>query len=442
VRFYSTRDRSCVVDFARAIFTGLAPDGGLYHPDSEPDLRELILQIPDDRPFEELAAELVHGMLPDVFDMPSALRVCRRAFPFAPKLRSLSDQMYLLELFHGPSCAFKDFGASFLAATMEHLLAGEDRRAVILTATSGDTGSAVARAFHGRPGIDVVILYPSGRVSPLQEQQLTTVGDNVTALEVSGSFDDCQRMAKQAFTNHELAHRIHLTSANSINLGRLIPQTLYYVDAFIRLRSRIVSDVVFCVPSGNFGNLTAGALAWKWGLPVSRFIAATNMNDIVPEYLRAGRFRPRPSLQTVANAMDVGDPSNFERMLEIFGPDHQDMRVMVSGEAVTDEDIIETMRRIYRSRHVFLDPHTAAGVCAAERYLAGEGAGDATVITLATAHPAKFPEIVLRATGAVAELPERLAEAMRREKRSVPIEPTDRALSTFLLEHYDTGGAT
>ncbi len=442
MKFYSTRDRSRVVDFAEAIFTGLAPDGGLYHPDSQPDLRELMLRIPDDRPFEELAAELVHGMLPDVFDMPAARQVCRRAFGFAPKLRPFSEQIHLLELFHGPSCAFKDFGASFLAAAMEYLLAGESRRAVILTATSGDTGSAVARAFHGRPGIDVVILYPSGRVSPLQEQQLTTVGDNVTALEVGGSFDDCQRMAKQAFTNRELADRTHLTSANSINLGRLIPQTLYYVDAFIRLRSRIASDIVFCVPSGNFGNLTAGVLAWQWGLPVSRFIAATNVNDVVPEYLEKGSFRPRPSRRTVANAMDVGDPSNFERMLQIFGADHQDMHAMIGGEVVTDEDIIETMRRVFDSRNIFLDPHTAAGVCAAERYLAGEGAGDASVITLATAHPAKFPEIVRRATGTVAEVPERLEEAMRREKRSVRIEPTDRALSTYLLEHYDTGGAT
>ena len=442
MRFYSTRNRNHIVDFADAIFTGLAPDGGLYHPDSEPDLRELMLRISDDRPFDEVAAQLIHGVLPQVFDMAAARQVCRRAFPFAPGLRQFSDQIHLLELFHGPSCAFKDFGASFLAAAMEYLLEGANRRAVILTATSGDTGSAVARAFHGRPGIDVVILYPSGRVSPLQEQQLTTVGDNVTALEVDGSFDDCQRMAKQAFTNRRLADRIHLTSANSINLGRLLPQTFYYIDAFVRLRSRIASEIVFCVPSGNFGNLTAGLYAWQWGLPASRFIAATNVNDVVPEYLESGDFRPRPSLRTVANAMDVGDPSNFERMLQIFGADYQNMRAMVGGEAVTDEDIIETMGRVYRTRSIFLDPHTAAGVCAAERYLSGDGAGDASVITLATAHPAKFPEIVRRATGTAAELPERLAEAMRRDKRSVRIEPTDRALATYLLDHYDAGGTT
>ncbi|MFW5742742.1 MAG: threonine synthase, partial [Spirochaetota bacterium] len=379
MRFYSTRDRDRSVDFREAIFTGLAPDGGLYHPDAEPRLREVILRSPADRPFAEIAAELVHELLPETFDAEAAAAVCRRAFPFAPKLVSLTDQILLLELFHGPSCAFKDFGASFLAAAMEYLLDGENHRAVILTATSGDTGSAVAQAFHDRPGIDVVILYPSGRVSPLQEQQLTTVGDNIHALEVSGSFDDCQRMVKEAFTDRELAGRAHLTSANSINLGRLIPQAFYYVDAFVRLRSRIASEVVFCVPSGNFGNLTAGILAWRWGLPVSGFIAATNINDVVPEYLASGIYRARPSMRTLANAMDVGNPSNFERLLEIFGADYQDMRAMVGGEAVTDEEILDTMGRHYRAHGVFLDPHTAAGVCAAERYLEGEGASDASV---------------------------------------------------------------
>ena len=436
MRFSSTRDRTHRVGFREAIFAGLAPDGGLYHPDSEPDLRELILGIDVARPFADLAADLVHALLPDEFDETAAQSVCRRAFPFCPSLRALSDEIHLLELYDGPSCAFKDFGASFLAAAMEHLLADEDRRAVILTATSGDTGSAVARAFHGRPGIDVVILYPSGRVSPLQEQQLTTVGGNVIALEVRGSFDDCQRMVKQAFTNPELSDRMQLTSANSINIGRLIPQAFYYIDAFVRLRSRIVSDVVFCVPSGNFGNLTAGILAWRWGLPVSGFVAATNANDVVPEYLQSGRFRPRPSLRTVANAMDVGDPSNFERLLQIFGEDYVDMRAMVGGVSVRDEEILETMGRYHSTHGVFLDPHTAAGVCAAERYLAGEGAGDATVITLATAHPAKFAEIVRQATGAEPQLPPQLARALERRKQSIPIDPTSEALTTVLLDRY------
>lgn len=437
MRFHSTRNRAHVVDFAQAIFAGLAPDGGLYFPDTEPNLHELILRVPETLSFDRLAGELVSGIFPEHFDAVTALELCRRAFPFAPQLRTLTDQIYLLELFHGPSCAFKDYGAAFLAAVMEHFLADEDRRAVILTATSGDTGSAVAQAFHRRPGIDVVILYPSGRVSPLQERQLTTVGDNVTALEVRGSFDDCQRMVKAAFLDAELSRRVPITSANSINIGRLIPQAFYYVDAFIRLRSRIASDVIFCVPSGNFGNLTAGVFAWRWGLPVSGFIAATNVNDVVPHYLVSGDFRPRPSRPTVANAMDVGDPSNFERMLEIFGADHQDMHAMISGEIATDAQILETMRRAYQAAGVFLDPHTAAGVCAAERYLAGDGASDASVITLATAHPAKFPEVVERATGERPDLPRRLAEVMDRPKKAIPMEPTADALSKYLVEHHE-----
>lgn len=436
MRFYSTRNRTHVVDFPHAIFAGLAPDGGLYFPDTEPDLRELILGAPEDLSFARLAGELLHGILPEHFDTATALDVARRAFPFAPRLRPLTGQISLLELFHGPSCAFKDFGAAFLATAMEHFLAGENRRAVILTATSGDTGSAVARAFHRRPGIEVVILYPSGRVSPLQERQLTTVGDNVTALEVRGSFDDCQRMVKSAFLDTGLTRRVPLTSANSINIGRLIPQAFYYVDAFIRLRSRMASDFLFCVPSGNFGNLTAGVLAWRWGLPVSGFIAATNVNDVVPHYLVSGDFIPRQSLETVANAMDVGDPSNFERMLEIFGADHQDMHAMIGGETATDDEILETMRRVHQVAGVFLDPHTAAGVCAAERYLAADGASDASVITLATAHPAKFPEVVERATGERPDLPPRLAEVMDRPKQAIPVEPCADALAEYLVEQY------
>jgi threonine synthase len=434
MKFYSTRNRDHIVDFREAVFRGLAPDGGLYHPVDEPDLKALMLGLTSELTFSEIATELTAALLPDVFTREQAERVCSRAFPFEPVLRALDDKLHLLELFHGPSCAFKDFGASFLAASMEELLGS--RRAVILTATSGDTGSAVAQAFHKRAGIDVVILYPSGRVSPLQEKQLTTVGDNVVALEIDGSFDDCQRLVKGAFTDHDLSERAHLTSANSINLGRLLPQAFYYVSAFVELRSRVASEIVFCVPSGNFGNLTAGILAWRWGLPVSGFIAATNANDVVPEYLQSGIFTPRPSVRTVANAMDVGDPSNFERMLEVFGADHQDMRAMIGGEAVTDEEIGRTIARYYERDGVFLDPHTAAGVFASERYLAGEGAEDATVITLATAHPAKFGDTVRAATGTEPALPERLAAAMSREKHSIPMAADADELRGFLLERY------
>ncbi|TVQ23473.1 MAG: threonine synthase [Spirochaetaceae bacterium] len=433
MEFYSTRDRASRVSFRDAIFSGLASDGGLYHPVGEPSLAALFRGLAPDAPFVNMASEVIAALLPRTFNADAARRICERAFSFTPELRTITPQLRLLELYHGPSCAFKDFGASFLAAAMEYLLQEDQERAVILTATSGDTGSAVARAFHNRPGIDVVILYPSGRVSPLQERQLTTVGGNVVALEVSGSFDDCQRMVKEAFIDRSLNEQVRLTSANSINVGRLLPQALYYIYAFSRLHADVASEIVFCVPSGNFGNLTAGILAWRWGLPVTGFIAATNANDVVPEYLRSGEFTPRPSVQTLANAMDVGNPSNFERMLEVFGADVKLMRAMVGGEVVTDDLILDAIRRYHRDHGVFVDPHTAAGLVAAERYLEGEGAGDATVVTLATAHPAKFVESVERATGVRPELPDRLARVMELPKQAIPIEPTTAALRDYLL---------
>jgi len=435
VRFASTRNPSLQADFREAVLTGLAPDGGLYHPIEQPDLHSLFLGLNPDSPFVETAVTVVERLFGDSLGADTE-GVVRRAFPFSPKLVPLSDQIDILELFHGPSCAFKDFGASFLASAMETFLADSEDQALILTATSGDTGSAVAQAFHNRPNIEVVILYPSGRVSRLQEQQLTTVGDNVTALEVAGSFDDCQRLVKEAFVDTELRSSVHLTSANSINLGRLLPQALYYIYAFQLLRARMISEFYFCVPSGNFGNLTAGILAWSWGLPVSGFVAATNVNDVVPDYLRTGIYSPRPSIQTVANAMDVGDPSNFERLLAIFDADHDALSTLVSGVVATDEQIRTTMRVVYEDRGLLIDPHTAAGVFGAQSFLAEEGAGDATIVTLATAHPAKFVEVVEEACGVAPPLPEALATALERRKHSVPIAANGTALKQYLLERY------
>ena len=343
MKLVSTRDREAAsrVGFREAIFSGLAPDGGLYVPQTTPDLRALIGTFGPDDGFEQVAERVAGALFREDFPgegEQAVQRVVHGAFAaLSPRLRSLpavQPNLHLLELFHGPTCAFKDFGASFLAAVMEEFLLEERRRALILVATSGDTGSAVARAFHKRRNIGVVILYPSGRVSPLQEQQLTTVGDNVTALEVAGSFDDCQRLAKEAFLDAELVTALPLTSANSINPGRLLPQAFYYIWA--RSRFAAGEPVVICVPSGNFGNLTAGVYAWQWGLPVRRFLAATNLNDVVPEYLSSGAFRPRASVRTLSNAMDVGNPSNFERLLAVFGGDPQVMRGTIEGLRVDD----------------------------------------------------------------------------------------------------------
>jgi len=444
MQFRSTRvpaGAGPAVRFREALFRGLAPDGGLYQPALQPDLRSLLAGFSPRASFLEVAEAVSSALLGEELGREAVGRIVRRAFDFEPVLRDLSPGLRLLELFHGPTCAFKDFGACFQAAAMEELLAGEGRRAVILVATSGDTGSAVARAFHNRANIEVVILYPSGRVSPLQEKQLTTLGGNVTALEVHGSFDDCQRLAKLAFLDAELGERIPLTSANSINLGRLLPQAFYYVYGFARGKKgrrtagRAAAPVRFCVPSGNFGNLTAGVYAWKWGLHVEGFVAATNANDVVPEYLDSGRFQPRSSVRTLSNAMDVGDPSNFERLLEVFGRDPAAMRACIHGERVSDEQTRATLRRVHAEHGLLLDPHTAVGVQAAERFREESGF-DGELVVLATAHPGKFPEIVQEATGTPPELPAPLAAVLSLPKRSLPLEPLFEDLKALLLDRY------
>lgn len=434
MQFYSTRDTKRIVSFREAVFRGLAPDGGLFHPAADLELREEFLSMSPETSFQEVARTITRALFSDELDAAQIDRVIPRAFPFRPELSRLTDDIYLLELYHGPSCAFKDYGASYLASVMEEFLAGEDTRAVILTATSGDTGSAVAQAFYGRRNIDVVVLYPSGRVSPLQEKQLTTLGGNIHALEVEGSFDDCQHMVKQAFLDRELADRLHLTSANSINLGRLIPQAFYYVYAFAQLKTTVPGEFFFCVPSGNFGNLTAGVMAWKWGLPVTGFIAATNANDVVPEYLRTGIYEPRASVRTLSNAMDVGAPSNFERLKTIFAEDVDAMRAMIWGEVVTDQETLETIGHFRVTENVFLDPHTAAGVRAAQRFLFGRYPSVGRVITLGTAHPAKFGEVVEEATGITPDIPERLARVLELEKQATTVGNRPEDLKDFLLQ--------
>ena len=435
--FASTRSPHDRVGFREAVFRGLAPDGGLYHPVERPDLSRLFRELPTDASFGAVAERLIAALLPEIGD-PAALAA--RAFPFEPRLVRATERIDILELFHGPSSAFKDFGASFLATVMEEFLRDEERRAVVLTATSGDTGSAVARAFYGKRNISVVVLYPSGRVSPLQEKQLTTLGGNITALEVMGSFDDCQRMVKEAFVDPVLSSRLNLTSANSINLGRLLPQSFYYVWAWSRLRDRRLS---FCVPSGNFGNLTAGLLAWQWGLPVTRFVAATNRNDVVPEYLKTSRFQPRSSVLTYSNAMDVGNPSNFERLLAIFDGSWEKMREVIAEEVVTDEETVATIKRVHESLGLILDPHTAVGYLAAERFLArpDEHSGalpgrPAHLVTLATAHPGKFLEIVEQTIGVKPPLPAGLAELLTLPKKSTVIGATISELSELLLAAF------
>ncbi|HXV62651.1 MAG TPA: threonine synthase [Vicinamibacteria bacterium] len=405
-RYLSTNGKAARVDLGRALFSGPAPDGGLYVPErvSKVDIDEL--RGPTFADTASRVAALVFGR-----DLPADVieQITRDSFPFEVPLVRIEDGIYVLELFHGPTLAFKDIGARFLARLMQHFTRSRKTPATVLVATSGDTGSAVGHAFHRLPGFRVFVLFPRGRVSDVQRRLFTTLGGNVLAVSVNGTFDDCQRLVKQAFSDERLTH---LVSANSINLGRLLPQTFYYFHIVPQWRPGESFGV--SIPSGNFGNLTAGLLAKKMGLPATRFVAATNMNDVVPEYLRTGRFQPRSSVATLSSAMDVGDPSNFARILWLYGGSLDALRRDVEGSAHTDDETLEAMRWVHRRTGYILDPHSAVGYIAARR--ARERTGEPFVL-LATAHPAKFAETVARAIGEKIELPTRLAALNRLEEK-------------------------
>jgi threonine synthase len=339
--------------------------------------------------------------------------------------------LHILELFHGPTLAFKDFGARFMARLMAYFVRGETRPLTVLVATSGDTGSAVAHGFLGVPGIRVVILYPSKRISEPQEKQFTTLGENITALEVAGTFDDCQRLVKQAFADEALNKKAFLTSANSINIGRLLPQMFYHVAAYRQLPVASVPLIV-SVPSGNFGNLTAGIFAKRIGLPVAMFVAATNLNDVVPEYLRTGQFQPRPAKPTYSNAMDVGNPNNFPRLLDLCRNRLEYVQREIWGHAATDEETLSEMKAVHQRYGYIADPHTAVGLLGWEAYKR-EHPEPSQGLVLATAHPAKFAEVVAKAIGVAPPLPDRLAAYLKRKKLSLPMSSAYDDFKQFLL---------
>jgi len=349
------------------------------------------------------------------------------------KLLSLSPALHILELFHGPTLAFKDFGARFMARLMGYFVRGESRELTVLVATSGDTGSAVAHGFLRVPGIRVAILYPSKRISEAQEKQFTTLGENITALEVSGTFDDCQRLVKQAFADEALNQRTFLTSGNSINVARLLPQMFYHVAAYRQLPVASVPLIV-AVPSGNFGNLTAGLFAKRLGLPVAKFIAATNANDVVPRYLRSGEYQPKPAIATYSNAMDVGNPNNFPRLLDLCRNRVENVRKEIWGHDTTDEETLKAMNTVWDRYRYISDPHTAVGILAWEAYRRAHPEPSQGLV-LATAHPAKFAEIVQKGIGIAPPLPSRLAEYLNRPKLSVPMRSNYDDLKQFLLLH-------
>ncbi len=382
-------------------------------------------------PFTEVCFRVVRPFAtPDVPD-EVLWQIVSEAINFPVKLVSLSPGLHILELFHGPTLAFKDFGARFMARLMGYFVRGETRALKVLVATSGDTGSAVAQGFLGVPGIRVVILYPSKRISEAQEKQFTTLGENITALEVAGTFDDCQRLVKQAFSDADLNNRTWLTSANSINIGRLLPQMFYHVAAYRQLPVASVPLIV-SVPSGNFGNLTAGIFAKRIGLPVAKYVASTNANDVVPEYLRTGEFHPRAAQATFSNAMDVGNPNNFPRLLDLCRNRLEYVQKEIWGHRATDEETISAMKMLHERFGYIADPHTAVGVLGWEAYKS-QHPEPAQGLVLATAHPAKFADIVRKAIGTAPPLPDRLAAYLKRDKLSLPISSSYDDFKQFLL---------
>lgn len=437
MELYSTKNKKALTNLKHAVLKGLPDDNGLFMPVEIPRLPSAFIENLPDYSFQEIAFTICQSLLKGAIPDENLRDIIQNAVNFPAPIVRLDEEKYILELFHGPSLAFKDFGARFMAQLMSYFNQGEGRELVILVATSGDTGGAVAAGFLQTPGTKVVILYPSGKVSMLQEKQLTTLGHNILALEVDGTFDDCQSMVKQAFLDKELTEKIRLTSANSINISRLIPQSFYYFEAYKQL-PRDERGVIFCVPSGNFGNLTAGLMAQHMGLPVRHFIAATNVNDVVPEYLESGIFSPRPSVRTLSNAMDVGNPSNFARMLDLYegkeeGSTWNNMRQSITGYAFGDDETRTAVSEVFRKYNYVIDPHGAVGYLALKDYQ--EKLPNTKGVILETAHPAKFLDEVEAILGRKVEVPERLALLAERKKEAVSMPAEFAGFKEWLLNN-------
>ena len=431
MNYYSTNHHSPAATLQEAVVRGLAPDRGLYMPEHIHPLPSDFYDGIDRLSLPDIACRVADAFFGDDIPQDTLHELVRDTLSFDIPLVSVTGCIHSLELFHGPTLAFKDVGARFMARLLGYFIRREGAGEVnVLVATSGDTGSAVANGFLGVEGIRVYVLYPKGKESEIQEKQFTTLGRNITALEVDGTFDDCQALVKDAFMDGELNARLRLTSANSINVARFLPQSFYYFHAYAQLKREGRADnVVVCVPSGNFGNLTAGLFAARMGLPIGRFIAANNRNDIFYQYLRTGVYSPRPSIATIANAMDVGAPSNFARILDLYGNNHAAICADISGATYTDEQIADTVRTTWQQHHYLLDPHGACGFRALQEGLR-EGE---TGIFLETAHPAKFKDTVEHIIGQPVDIPDKLRAFMQGTRRSVPMSKDFPAFKDYLL---------
>ncbi|MBQ8711262.1 MAG: threonine synthase [Prevotella sp.] len=441
MKYYSTNGKAPIADLQKAVVKGLAEDRGLYMPEHINKLPKAFFDDIQDMKFQDIAYNVASAFFGEDIDLDGLKDLVYDTLQFDCPVVKVKDSIYSLELFHGPTLAFKDVGARFMARLLQYFIRqeGAHEQVNVLVATSGDTGSAVANGFLGVEGIHVYVLYPKGKVSPIQECQFTTLGQNITAIEVDGVFDDCQALVKSAFMDAELNGHMKLTSANSINVARFLPQAFYYFNAYARMKAQGLADnLVMCVPSGNFGNICAALFGHAMGLPVKRFIAANNANDIFYKYLQTGKYEPKPSVQTLANAMDVGDPSNFARIINLYSQNgqlspeetHQRITSLIGGATYSDEQIRETMRQCHQETGYILDPHGACGYQALADSLQPGEVG----VFCETAHPAKFKEKVDDILGIDVEIPERLAAFMRGEKQSVPMTKDFADFKQYLLK--------
>lgn len=430
MKLYSTNNHDLEVDFPTAVFNSMPLDKGLYMPVSIPQLDQEFIDHIDKYSLTEIAYKVASALMKGAIPPEDLQLIIEDAINFEAPVVELDPETYVLELFHGPSLAFKDFGARFMGRVMGYFLKDDEKILDVLVATSGDTGGAVALGFLDVPNTRVTILYPKGRVSEIQELQLCTNGNNIHAIEVEGTFDDCQALVKQAFADEELNQKLRLTSANSINISRLIPQTFYYFNACAQLKRQGESDIVFSVPSGNFGNIGAGLLAYQMGLPVKQFIAATNANDIVPRFLETGVYETKTSVQTYANAMDVGAPSNWVRIMDLFENDEAALKRIVTGKSYTDEETLQAIKDIYTEYDYVACPHTAIAWLALKEYQEiNEGT---TGVFLSTAHACKFPDIFPQEIKSKIEMPAQVEELSKKEKLATPMDASFESFKNYL----------
>jgi len=432
MKYYNLKDKTEVVDFKTATIHGQGKEKGLFFPELIPqfnkDFIENLYQYSD----EEIAFQCMKDFVGDEIPADILKQIVSETINFKIPLKKINENIYSLELFHGPTLAFKDVGAQFMSRCLSYFLRDENKKVTVLVATSGDTGGAVANGFYKTENINVVILYPKNRVSEVQEKQLTALGENISALEVDGSFDDCQRLVKQAFSDAEINSTLLLTSANSINVARWLPQQIYYLLALKQWKKLEKENPVICVPSGNFGNICAGILAHFRGLSAEHFIAACNENDVVPQYLKTQKLESKETVATLSNAMDVGNPSNFVRILELFESHFENVKSKISGYSIDDEKTIQTIKEVYEKYNYLLEPHSAVAYTAMGQYLSENPSKKGFI--LGTAHPVKFPDAVEKATHTTIDLPESLEILMNKEKKSIEIQPYFAELKRFLLD--------